>query len=115
MTVDRTQLGCQTRYTLRDGAALSCTLTFGADQGAPPEWKIVLPGSGGDRQLDAVHLFAAPVAVRLRAWLAAIIGPDRAAELDRAVGARPPRLPGVPRHASTAPGLHIPRQRDHRA
>lgn len=114
MTVDRAQLGCQTRYTLHDGAALSCTLTFGADQGAPPEWKIVLPGAGGDRQLDAVHLFAAPVAVRLRTWLAAIIGPDRA-ELAKAVGARPPRLPGVRRHAQTAPSLSIPRQRDRRA
>jgi hypothetical protein len=115
MTVDRTQLGCQTRYTLHDGAELSCTLTFGADQGAPPEWKIVLPGSGGDRQLDAVHLFAAPVAVRLRAWLTEIIGPYQAAELAEAVGARPPRQPAVRRHAREAPGLYIPRQRNYRA
>jgi len=114
MTVERTQLGCQTRYTLREGAALSCTLTFGACQGAPPEWKILLPGPGSSRQLDGMHLFAAPVAVRLRAWLAPLIGPDRAAELADAVGARPPRLPEVPRRAPAA-GLTIPRQRDYRA
>ncbi len=114
MTIDRTQLGCQTRYTLREGAALSCTLTFGADAGAPPEWKILLPGPGGSRQPDVMHLFAAPVAVRLRTWLAPIIGPDRAAELADAVGARPPRIPGM-RRAPAAPGLSIPRQRDYRS
>ena len=36
MTVDRTQMGYQTRYTLRDGAALSCMLTFGAGEISAP-------------------------------------------------------------------------------
>jgi hypothetical protein len=114
MTVDRTQMGYQTRYTLRDGAALSCTLTFGADEtSAPTEWNIVLPGTGGSHR-HVVRRFAAPVAVRLRAWLAPIIGPDRATELAAAVGALPPRPSGGQRYTPAA-ARSIPRQRDHRA
>src|SRR5271169_5002588 len=98
MTVDRAQAGCQTRYTLRDGAGPSCTLTCGAGESAPAEWKIQLPGSGSGNRLYIMHRFAAPLAARLRAWLAPIIGSDRAAELADAVGARRPRAPGWQRY-----------------
>jgi hypothetical protein len=47
MTVERTQLGHQTRYVLRDGDVLSCVLTFGTAEMTPPAWKILLPGPGG--------------------------------------------------------------------
>src|SRR5258708_7130895 len=115
MTVDRTQVGYQTRYTLRDEAALSCMLTFGADEiSAPAEWNIVLPGTGASSHRHVMRRFAAPVAVRLRAWLAPIIGPDGAAELASAVGARPPRSLGGQRHRPAA-AWSIPRQRDHLA
>jgi hypothetical protein len=114
MTVERNQLGCQTTYTLHEGEALACTLTLGANEDAPPEWKVRLPGPGGSRQLDVMRVFAAPVAVRLRAWLAPIIGPNRATELVCAVGARPPGLPVVPMQTPGPPRLRIPRQRDYR-
>jgi hypothetical protein len=115
MTVDRTQLGCQTRYALRDGAGLSCMLTFGADDSAPAEWTILLAGTGTSSDPHVMQRFAAPVAVRLRPWLAPLIGPGRAAELAGAVGARPPRPLGGQRHAPGAAARSIPRQRDHRA
>src|SRR5258708_1608116 len=102
MTVDITQADCQTSYTLRDGAGLSCALTFGADWSAPAEWTILLPGTGGSSRPFVVHRFAAPVTVRLRVWLTPIIGPGRAAELAAAVGARPPRPQGWQRHTPPA-------------
>ena len=90
-------------------------LTFGVDEtSAPAEWNIVLPGTGGSGHRHVMRRFAAPVAVRLRAWLAPIIGPDRATELAAAAGARPPRPPGGQRHTPAA-ARSIPRQRDHRA
>ena len=115
MTVDTTQLGSQTRYTLREPAALPCRLTFGAEASAPAEWTIVVPGSGASGQLPVARRFAAPAAVRLRAWLAPIIGPARAAAFAGAVSARPPRSPGWQGHTLAAADLSIPRQRDHRA
>jgi hypothetical protein len=74
----------------------------------------VVPGTGAGGRLDVLRRFAAPAAVRLRAWLAPIIGPARAAELAGAVSARPPRSPGWQRHTPVAGDLSIPRQRDHR-
>jgi hypothetical protein len=115
MTVDRTQVGYQTSYTLRDVTGPSCTLTCGTAETAPAEWKIQLPGIASSKRVYIVHRFAAPVAARLRAWLAPIIGSDRAAELADAVGARPPRPPGRQLHAPAVAGLSIPRQRNHRA
>jgi hypothetical protein len=115
MTVDRTQVGYQTSYTLRDVAGPSCTLTCGAGETAPAEWKIQLPGGASSNRVYIMHRFAAPVAARLRAWLVPIIGSDRAAELADAVGARPPRPPGRQLYAAAAAGLSIPRQRNHRA
>ena len=114
MTVDRTQVGYQTRYMLRDRATLSCMLTFGAADSAPAEWTILLESTATTSHRHVMHRFAAPVAVRLRAWLAPIIGPDRATELAAAVRARPPRPPDRQRNTPAA-ALSIPRQREHRA
>jgi hypothetical protein len=108
LTVDTIRVGCQTRYTLRDGAGLWCMLAFGPGQAGLAEWEILLP-SGGRR--DVLRRFAAPAAVRLRAWLAPIIGAVRAVEFTAAVAARPP----LPADAPAAPGLSIPRQRDNRS
>lgn len=113
MTVDRTQAGYRTRYTLRTGATPSCVLTFGAGDSTPAEWTILLESTGTTSDRHVIHQFAAPVAVRLRAWLAPIIGASRAAELAAAVGARPPRPPAWQRDTPAA--LNIPRQRDRRA
>jgi hypothetical protein len=112
MTVDRSEAGCLTRYTLHDGAGPFCTLTCGAGEIAPAEWKIQLPGGGISNPVYIMHRFAAPVAVRLQAWLAPIIGSDRAAELTNAVGARPPLRPGRQGDMPAAAGVSIPRQRD---
>jgi hypothetical protein len=106
MTVDTIRVGSQTRYMLRDGAGMSCMLAFGPRQ-ADPEWEILLPGRPG----DVLRRFAAPAAVRLRAWLAPILGAGRAAELAAAVAARPPLAADAP----AAPGLSIPKQRDNRS
>jgi hypothetical protein len=114
MTVDRTQLGCQTRYTLNDRAGLPVTLTFGAGDGALAEWEILLPAAGDSSRPDVTRRFVAPVAVRLRAWLAPLIGPGQAAELADAVVNRPPRPMGRQRCAPAAAGFTIPRQRDYR-
>jgi hypothetical protein len=115
MTVDRTQMGCQTRYTMDDRAGLPVTLTLGAADGAASEWQIRLPATGKSSHPDVMHRFTAPVTVRLRAWLVPIIGTARAAELSAAVGAQPPRQRGWQPRALAAPNLRIPRQRDHRA
>jgi hypothetical protein len=114
MTVNRTHTGCQTRYTLRDRAGLPCTLTFGAGESAAAEWTMVLPGTGSSHPY-VMRRFAAPVTVRLRAWLAPIIGPERATELAAAVGTQPPQPRDWQRLTTAAAGLSIPQQRDYRA
>ncbi|HZZ54684.1 MAG TPA: hypothetical protein VFE26_10420 [Trebonia sp.] len=64
MSVERIHAGYQTRYELRDevDARPSCVLTYTAD----------------------------PDSAQLQAWLAPIVGGDRAAELAVAVDAAPP-------------------------
>jgi hypothetical protein len=114
MTVSRTQMGYQTRYTLRDRAGLPCTLTFGVGESAVAEWTMVLPRTGSSHPY-VMRRFAAPVTARLRAWLAPIIGPERATELAAAVGNQPPQPQDRQRHTTGAVGLSIPRQRDYRA
>ncbi len=115
MTVDTIQAGGQSTYTLRDGAGPCCQLAFSGGQGGPTEWQIVLPATGASDRRDVQRRFAAPGAVQLRTWLAAIIGAGWAAELAAAVAARPPWPPGRQPYAPPATGLTIPRQRDHRA
>jgi hypothetical protein len=90
MSVERMNAGHQTTYELRDGAGLSCVLTYTADPGEPAIWKILLPGPDGTEDLYGTHQFADPDAVLLQAWLAPIVGSDRAAELAAAVDAAPP-------------------------
>jgi hypothetical protein len=92
MTVERTNIRRQTRYAMRDGAALRCILIFdkGEDGSGPAVWKILLPGSAGTKDLYGVHEFLRPDAGQLTAWLTPIVGPDAAAELAMAVEAEPP-------------------------
>jgi hypothetical protein len=92
MTVQRTNVGHQTRYAMQDGAARRCILTFdkGEDGGGPAVWKILLPGPAGTEDLYGVHEFLKPDAAQLTAWLTPIVGPDAAAELAMAVDAEPP-------------------------
>ena len=90
MSVERTHVGHQTRFELRDQAGLSCVLTYTADSDEPAVWKILLPGPGGTEDLYGTQQFAVPDAARLRAWLSPIVGSDQAAELAAAVDAAPP-------------------------
>jgi hypothetical protein len=90
MSVQRTHAGHQTRYELRDGAGLSCVLTFTADPDEPATWKILLPGPDGTEDLYGTQRFADPDAAQLQAWLTLIIGSDHAVELADAVDAAPP-------------------------
>src|SRR5271154_407555 len=90
MNVERTNVGHQTKYELSDDTVLSCVLTYTADQDEPAIWKILLPGPGGTLDLYGTHQFADPDTAQLEAWLAPIVGDDRAAELSAAVDAAPP-------------------------
>jgi len=90
MSVERTLVGHQTRYELRDETGLSCALTYTADPGQPAAWKILRPGSGGTEDLYSTHQFASPDAARVEAWLTPIVGSEQAAELADAVDAAPP-------------------------
>jgi hypothetical protein len=90
MGINRTHVGHQTRYELRDQAGPSCVLTYTADPQEPAAWKILLPGPGGTEDLYGTRHFVAPDAAQLEAWLAPVVGPDRAAELVAAVEAAPP-------------------------
>ncbi len=101
MTVERTHAGQQTRYALRDGAALVCALTFGGPAGQPATWKILLPGPGGTEDLYAAGRFRRPGVQQLRAWLTPVVGAGHAAALAGAVDAEPPPASAWQRHGST--------------
>jgi hypothetical protein len=92
MAVERTHIASQTRYVLRDDAAVRCVLSFdtGPEGGGRAVWKILLPGPGGTEDLYGRHHFLEPDAAQLTAWLAPIVGQDAAAELAAAVDADPP-------------------------
>jgi hypothetical protein len=90
MSVDRTHAERVTRYDLRDGITLVCTLTFGGLEDEAPTWKILLPGPGGTEDLYGTERFLKPGADRPRAWLAPIVGAESAAQLTAAVAAEPP-------------------------
>jgi hypothetical protein len=94
MTVERIQVGHQTRYALRDGADPIGTLTYGEVEEEPAAWEISLPGPGGGSDFYGARRFAAPDAAQLRAWLAPIFGTGHAAELASAVDAEPPQTSG---------------------
>jgi hypothetical protein len=94
MTINRTKAGHQTRYVLRYGGTESCMLTYGTAEIAPAVWKILLPGPEGADAIYGTEQFLSPDAVRLRSWLASVIGDDRAAELTGAVDAQPPATSG---------------------
>jgi hypothetical protein len=99
MGVERTHAGHQTRYELRDGAALSCVLTYTADPDQPAAWKVLLPGPGGTEDLYGTERFPSADAGRLEAWLSPLVGGDHAAELASAVDAAPPpQAAWQPRH-----------------
>ena len=101
MTVERTHAGHQTRYALRDGAALVCVLTFGGPEIDPASWKILMPGPGGTEDLYGAERFLTPDVRQLRARLTPIVGAAPAAALAGAVDAEPPPTSAWPRHGST--------------
>jgi hypothetical protein len=94
MTVERTQMGHQTRYEIRDGGVLLCALTYGSAVIEPAAWKVFLPGPGGTEDLYGTERFLVPTASLLRAWLTPIVGDDRAGALVGAVDADPPATSG---------------------
>jgi hypothetical protein len=94
MSVERTHIGHETRYTVRDGTALRCVLVFdaGEDGGGPAAWKILLPGPHqAEEQLYGTHRAGGPDRGDLKAWLTPIAGAGAAAELATAVEADPPQ------------------------
>ncbi len=101
MTVERTHAGYQTRYALRDGAALVCALTFGGPESEPANWKIPMPGPGGTEDLYGAERFLTPDVQQLRAWLTPIVGAGHAATLAGAVDAEPPPTSAWHGHGST--------------
>ncbi|HSZ38362.1 MAG TPA: hypothetical protein VK817_00230 [Trebonia sp.] len=81
MSVDRSQLGHQTRYALRDEAGLTCVLTYTADPDEPAVWKILLPGPGGTEDLYGTHQLPHPDPGSLQGWLSPGAGGDRLLQL----------------------------------
>jgi hypothetical protein len=69
MSVERTHTGHETRYELRDGAALVCVLIFGQPEIEQAAWKILLPGPAGTEDLYASERFLTPDARQLQTWL----------------------------------------------
>lgn len=99
MTVERTHIGHETRYTMRDGHAVRAILVFdtGEDGRGPAAWKILLPGPH-----EAEDLYGTREALwrdrgQIEAWLMPIVGSGTAAELAAAVDANPPRAAARPR------------------
>jgi hypothetical protein len=94
MTVDRSFIGHETRFTLRDGAKARCVLAFdaGQDGRGPAAWKILLPGPLGTEELYGTRSGLERDAARLSAWLGPIVGQDAATELAAAVDADPPHM-----------------------
>jgi glycosyltransferase A (GT-A) superfamily protein (DUF2064 family) len=90
VTTERSQVGQQTRYSLRDNGILVCMLTFGEPDSPMAIWKILKPSSHGTNDLYGTERYLAPAADRLRTWLAPIVGDEHAAELAQAVDADPP-------------------------
>jgi hypothetical protein len=99
MSVERSHVGHQTRYEIRENSGLQCAVTYTAEPGSPAIWKIFLPGPGATEDLYATHQFTNPDAAQLKAWLGTVLDSDRAAELTDAVDAAPP-----PAAAWRAPG-----------
>jgi hypothetical protein len=91
VTAERTQVGHQTCYTIRENGVLACKLTFGEPDSPMAIWKILIPGAHGTDDLYGTQRFLAPDAAQLRTWLAPIVGDEHAAELVAAVDAEPPR------------------------
>jgi hypothetical protein len=102
MTVERANVGHETRYAMRHGAVLRAVLVFdtGAEGDSPAAWKILLPGQEGSEDLYGTREFPRPDAVQLTDWLTPIVGQDVAATLAAAVDASPPPTAGWQR----APG-----------
>ncbi len=92
MTVERVHIGHQTRYAVRDSAAVRCVLAFdtGPDGSGPAVWKILLPGPHRTEDLYGTHEFLRPDSAQLTAWLTPIVGLDAATELAMAVDGNPP-------------------------
>jgi hypothetical protein len=91
MSVERTHVGHQARYELRDEAGqVAGVLTYTTDPGQPAIWKILLPGPDGREDLYGTETLPDPDVARLQAWLSPFVGGDHARELARAVDAAPP-------------------------
>jgi hypothetical protein len=99
LTVERTHIGHETRYTKRDADAVRAILVFdtGEDGGGPAEWKILLPGPHQAEDLYGTRQGFWRNGGQIEAWLMPIVGPGTAAELAAAVEAEPPRAAAWPR------------------
>jgi hypothetical protein len=90
MPVNRTHVGHQTRYELRQDGKLSCAVTYTEDPEGPAIWKVLLPGPDGIEDVYAAEQFVNPDAEQLKAWLDPLVGKHHAAELTAAVDKEPP-------------------------
>ncbi len=92
MTVNRTHIGHETRYAVRDNGTLRCVLVFDGGEGGsgPAVWKILLPGPNGTEDLYGTRDLLRPDSSQLEVWLTPLVGPGATAELAAAVKADPP-------------------------
>jgi hypothetical protein len=91
VSVQRTQIGHETRFALTGSSDPGWVLVYGAAELVPSGWKILMVGSTGSADLLATARFVAPDEQTIRRWLTPITGPDQAAELARAADKAPPR------------------------
>jgi hypothetical protein len=91
VSVERSQVGHQTRFLLPAGTTGGWLLTYGSVELVPAVWKILTVQPDGYLDLYATQALAAPDEEALRQWLSRVTGPDDAAELAAAVAADPPR------------------------
>jgi hypothetical protein len=92
MTVERTHIGHETRYTMRDGHAVRAILVFDTGEAGrgPAAWKILLPGPHEAEDLYGTRQGSRLDPGQIETWLMPIVGPATAAELATAVDAEPP-------------------------
>jgi hypothetical protein len=103
VSVERAQVGHQTRFLLRAGTTGDWLLTYGSVELDPSVWKVLTVQPDGRMDLYATRTLPAPDEETLRQWLASVTGPDAAARLAAAVAAEPPHSSGWDSPAPSEP------------
>jgi hypothetical protein len=91
MSVQRMQIGHETRFILSSRSGPRWVLEYGEIELVPAVWKILRVEPEGREDLLATERFLTPDEQTVRQWLTPITGPTEAAELATAARAEPPK------------------------